>query len=229
MPVGPNWKILQTLELQSVRADAIPDANAQMAGPLDQHEMQRARDEFRGFLIDVGYQIEARDRLAEIGHRFRTVRDISNVAIRQHENTRVCRQRSSNHRESSVRCSAEAVLAVLEPIQRDRRQPARFAGQRRQALGAPVGDPSVLVLRLFGRGNVHGNRRGYQYDGRSAHESIERIRTHSQHCTDRCSFAGTWPSKAIHPSFAVIATRSIDLSFSRWVKLLIFTSTHVDL
>ena len=41
MPVGPNRKILETLELQSVRTDAIAHANAQMSGPLDQHDAEK--------------------------------------------------------------------------------------------------------------------------------------------------------------------------------------------
>jgi hypothetical protein len=131
-----------------------------MAGPFDQHEMQRACDELGGFLIRVGYQVEARDRLAEIGHCLPSVRDISNVAFGQNESARVGRQERIIHRESSIRCPAEAVLAVFEPVQRDGRQPSRFAGQRGQTLGAPIGDPGVLVLRILGRGNARGHRSG---------------------------------------------------------------------
>ena len=109
--------------------------------------------------MGVGYQVEARDRLAEIGHG-RGVRDISNPAIGRHERTGVGRQGRIIHRERLGRRPPKAVIPLLQPVQRDRRQPARFAGERRQALGTPVGVAGGLVLRILGRGNVQNHRRG---------------------------------------------------------------------
>jgi len=107
--------------------------------------------------IGVGHQLEARDRVAEIGHRLRDMRDISNAAMRQIECTRVGCQGGILNREGSVRRPAEAVLASLSQYSAmGVNQPFRWSAT--PGACAPIGNPGTLVLQIPGGGNAQEHR-----------------------------------------------------------------------
>ncbi len=64
-----------------------------MAGSVDHHEMQRARDELRRLVALIRHQIHTRDRFAMLGHDIRRMRHIAHVMILQYEDARVGSER----------------------------------------------------------------------------------------------------------------------------------------